>query len=173
MKKHNMEPRKIFNNVKESELFDNDDFLLEADNENEDEQEKRVTPEQIRIDSLKLALKIIKMFDKVTAEDLLSVSSKVSSYLINHQAGDEFNPADFDLDDNNSDDSEETEDVESDDFNLDDVDDFTIEDDEPTEPQKEESEESETESEDTEDDEPEDEEETNEGDGLLPDEFVI
>ena len=53
---------------------------------------KEVSPEQLRIDSLRLALKVIKLFDAVTAQDLLSVSSKISDFLINHKVGDDYNP---------------------------------------------------------------------------------
>ena len=53
---------------------------------------KEVSPEQLRIDSLRLALKVIKLFDAVTAQDLLSVSSKISDFLINHKVGDDYDP---------------------------------------------------------------------------------
>ena len=67
---------------------------------------KEVSPEQLRIDSLRLALKVIKLFDAVTAQDLLSVSSKISDFLINHKVGEDYDPNML-SGENDSDDSEE------------------------------------------------------------------
>ena len=161
-----MEPKKYYN-LKETELFDSDNFLTEGEDDEEEnsssqEQSRRVTPEQIRIDSLKLALKIIKMFDKVTAEDLLNVSSQVSSYLINHQAGSEYEPDDIKLSADNDESAENEEgdadesNIDEDNINLDDMEDFNIEDDEEENAQP-----------------SEDNEETNEFSNSLPDEFTI
>lgn len=165
-----MEPRKYDKyNEKYLKLLDEMSVLNEADDENEESQEenKRVTPEQIRVDSLKLALKVIKMFDKVTAEDLLSVSSKISEYLINHQAGNEYDPTDLQLDDNAESNEDETaEDETQDNVEFDDEE-FTIDDEpEDTEAPAENNDEDDSE-------ESSEDEETNEGEGILPDDFII
>lgn len=85
---NNLQPKK---NIKESELFDNDEFLVnEADSDNSQngndkpKQESPMDEQQLRIESLKIATKISKLFDNVQPSDLLEMSDKVYNF-IQHQ----------------------------------------------------------------------------------------
>ena len=85
---NNLQPKK---NIKESELFDNDEFLVnEADSDNakngndNPKQESPMDEQQLRIESLKIATKISKLFDNVQPSDLLEMSDKVYNF-IQHQ----------------------------------------------------------------------------------------
>ena len=85
---NNLQPKK---NIKESELFDNDEFLVkEADGDNaqngndKPKQESPMDEQQLRIESLKIATKISKLFDNVQPSDLLEMSDKVYNF-IQHQ----------------------------------------------------------------------------------------
>ena len=85
---NNLQPKK---NIKESELFDNDEFLVnEADSDNakngndKPKQESPMDEQQLRIESLKIATKISKLFDNVQPSDLLEMSDKVYNF-IQHQ----------------------------------------------------------------------------------------
>ena len=85
---NNLQPKK---NIKESELFDNDEFLVnEADSDNakngndNPKQESPMDEQQLRIESLKIATKISKLFDNVQPSDLIEMSDKVYNF-IQHQ----------------------------------------------------------------------------------------
>ena len=85
---NNLQPKK---NIKESELFDNDEILVnEADSDNakngndKPKQESPMDEQQLRIESLKIATKISKLFDNVQPSDLLEMSDKVYNF-IQHQ----------------------------------------------------------------------------------------
>ena len=85
---NNLQPKK---NIKESELFDNDEFLVnEADSDNaqngndKPKQESPMDEQQLRIESLKIATKISKLFDNVQPSDLIEMSDKVYNF-IQHQ----------------------------------------------------------------------------------------
>ena len=88
---NDLKPR--YNNgkdIRESELFDNDEFLTEVDAPNGDDTQKNQKAEnpmdeqQLRIESLKIATKISKLFDNVQPSDLLEISDKVYNF-IQHQ----------------------------------------------------------------------------------------
>ena len=80
----------VIQNIRESELFDNDEFLTEEDAPNGDDTQKTQKAEnpmdeqQLRIESLKIATKISKLFDNVQPSDLLEISDKVYNF-IQHQ----------------------------------------------------------------------------------------
>ena len=82
---NNLTPKK---NIRESELFDNDEFKMnEADGDNDKDAPKAEAPmdeQQLRIESLKIATKISKLFDNVQPSDLLEMSDKVYNF-IQHQ----------------------------------------------------------------------------------------
>ena len=85
---NNLQPKK---NIKESELFDNDEFLVnEADSDNaqngndKPKQESPMDEQQLRIESLKIATKISKLFDNVQPSDLLEMSDKVYNFIQHH-----------------------------------------------------------------------------------------
>ena len=82
---NNLQPKK---NIKESELFDNDEFLVnEADSDNakngndKPKQESPMDEQQLRIESLKIATKISKLFDNVQPSGLLEMSDKVDNFI--------------------------------------------------------------------------------------------
>lgn len=78
------------NGIRESELFDNDEFLTEEDAPNDgattqtQKAESPMDEQQLRIESLKIATKISKLFDNVQPSDLLEISDKVYNF-IQHQ----------------------------------------------------------------------------------------
>ena len=85
--------------VNESGLFDEFKFLGESEEDEQDDRAEepeshvdKVTDEQLRIDALKIAVKLSRLMNKVTAEDMLEISTKVASYLKNHQVGTEYVP---------------------------------------------------------------------------------
>lgn len=79
---NNLTPKK---NMKESELFDNDEFKMnEADGEGASEAPKSESPideQQLRIESLKIATKISKLFDNVQPSDIIEMSDKVYNFI--------------------------------------------------------------------------------------------
>ena len=132
--------KKVPKNLFETKLFDEYKFLNEAEEDDDDDEpiedeskKDKVTDEQLRIDSLKIAVKLSRLMNKVTAEDLLEISTKVSSYLKSHQVGTEYVPEDDgttpleNKDEKNSEDNLENSDVPGEDidanneFTLDDV----------------------------------------------------
>ena len=78
------------NNVRESELFDNEGLLVEEDapvdgaTTQTQKAENPMDEQQLRIESLKIATKISKLFDNVQPSDLLEISDKVYNF-IQHQ----------------------------------------------------------------------------------------
>ena len=130
--------------LNESELFDDDNFIIEddapnqggqQDNDQQNQQQAEMKDEamdeqQLHIESLKIATKIAKLFDQVTPSELLEISDKVYKFIQHQNTSGEWDPTyGFDTDENSgSADEEETpEDVEAEDFDLDDVEDITPE----------------------------------------------
>ena len=130
--------------LKESELFDDEaterelkmhissDELLKEDNEPEQQPEPKASEEamdeqQLRIESLKIAVKIAKLFDQVQPSDLIEMSDEVFKY-VQHQSltsgewdpnyglGDEETPIEDEVP---AEDEETPEDIE--DFNIEDL----------------------------------------------------
>lgn len=149
--------------LKESELFDDEaterelkmhigsDELLKEDDEPEQQPEPKTSEEamdeqQLRIESLKIAVKIAKLFDQVQPSDLIEMSDEVFKY-VQHQSltsgewdpnyglGDEETPVkdevpaededtpedieDFNIEDLENTEDEEQKDVEQDEDNAD------------------------------------------------------
>ena len=130
--------------LNESELFDDDNFIIEDDAPNQGGQQdngqqnqqqaemkdEAMDEQQLHIESLKIATKIAKLFDQVTPSELLEISDKVYKFIQHQNTSGEWDPTyGFDTDENSgSADEEETpEDVEAEDFDLDDVEDITPE----------------------------------------------
>ena len=128
--------------LNESELFDDDNFIIEDDAPNQGGQQdngqqnqqqaemkdEAMDEQQLHIESLKIATKIAKLFDQVTPSELLEISDKVYKFIQHQNTSGEWDPTyGFDTDENSgSADEEETpEDVEAEDFDLDDVEDIT------------------------------------------------
>ena len=107
-------------NVKESELFDNDEFKMnEADNAADSNAPKAENPmdeQQLRIESLKIATKISKLFDNVQPSDLLEMSDKVYNF-IQHQNNSGEYDENYGLEDNKTEETPE----EDTDFDMEDV----------------------------------------------------
>ena len=117
---NNLQPKK---NIKESELFDNDEFLVkEADGDNaqngndKPKQESPMDEQQLRIESLKIATKISKLFDNVQPSDLLEMSDKVYNFIQHQNNSGEYDES-YGLD--NQEETEETPD-ETEDFEFND-----------------------------------------------------
>ena len=130
--------------LNESELFDDDNFIIEDDAPNQGGQQdngqqnqqqaemkdEAMDEQQLHIESLKIATKIAKLFDQVTPSELLEISDKVYKFIQHQNTSGEWDPTyGFDTDENSgSADEEETpEDVEAEDFDLDDIEDITPE----------------------------------------------
>ena len=118
---NNLQPKK---NIKESELFDNDEFLVkEADGDNaqngndKPKQESPMDEQQLRIESLKIATKISKLFDNVQPSDLLEMSDKVYNFIQHQNNSGEYDES-YGLD-NQKEETEETPD-ETEDFEFND-----------------------------------------------------
>ena len=130
--------------IKESTLFD-DDELLNVDSkdlvkEDDEPQDKPAETEEapgamdeqtLRVECLKIAVKIAKLFDEVQPSDLIEMSDQVFKYVQNQDmVSGEWDPTyGFDTDETSgSADEEETpEDIDAEDFDLDDVEDTTPE----------------------------------------------
>lgn len=102
---------KLHKLVKEEILFEDEDDE-ETESESDSESVDKVTDEQLRIDSLKFSIKIGKLFNKVTPEDMLEISMKVASYLKDHQVGTDYDPAQAGDEPTKSSDEKEEESVE-------------------------------------------------------------
>lgn len=94
-----------------------EDIILEDDDDEEESDASadnvdKVTDEQLRIDALKLSIKISKLMNKVTPEDMLEISSKVASYLKDHKVGTDFVPDQAGDEPTKEEQPEETEEVE-------------------------------------------------------------
>ena len=120
---NNLQPKK---NIKESELFDNDEFLVnEADSDNaqngndKPKQESPMDEQQLRIESLKIATKISKLFDNVQPSDLLEMSDKVYNFIQHQNNSGEYDES-YGLE-NQEEETEETPD-ETEDFEFNDED---------------------------------------------------
>ena len=130
--------------LNESELFDDDNFIIEddapnqggqQDNSQQNQQQAEMKDEamdeqQLHIESLKIATKIAKLFDQVTPSELLEISDKVYKFIQHQNTSGEWDPTyGFDTDENSgsADEDETPEDVEAEDFDLDDVEDITPE----------------------------------------------
>jgi len=130
--------------LNESELFDDDNFIIEDDapnqggqqdngQQNQQQAEKKdeaMDEQQLHIESLKIATKIAKLFDQVTPSELLEISDKVYKFIQHQNTSGEWDPTyGFDTDENSgsADEDETPEDVEAEDFDLDDVEDITPE----------------------------------------------
>jgi hypothetical protein len=113
--------------VNESELFDDElglhidsDKVLKEDDEPQDENggqepepkasEEAMDEQQLRIESLKIAVKIAKLFDEVQPSDLIEMSDEVFKY-VQHQSltSGEWDPSYGLGDEENTDTEEETE----------------------------------------------------------------
>ena len=119
---NNLQPKK---NIKESELFDNDEFLVnEADSDNaqngndKPKQESPMDEQQLRIESLKIATKISKLFDNVQPSDLIEMSDKVYNFIQHQNNSGEYDES-YGLE--NQEETEETPD-ETEDFEFNDED---------------------------------------------------
>lgn len=131
--------------LNESELFDDDNFIIEDDapnqggqqpndgsqqNQQSEKKEEAMDEQQLHIESLKIATKIAKLFDQVTPSELLEISDKVYKFIQHQNTSGEWDPTyGFDTDETSgSADEEETpEDIDAEDFDLDDVEDTTPE----------------------------------------------
>ena len=130
--------------LNESELFDDDNFIIEDDAPNQGGQQdngqqnqqqaemkdEAMDEQQLHIESLKIATKIAKLFDQVTPSELLEISDKVYKFIQHQNTSGEWDPTyGFDTDENSgsADEDETPEDVEAEDFDLDDVEDITPE----------------------------------------------
>ena len=120
---NNLQPKK---NIKESELFDNDEFLVnEADSDNaqngndKPKQESPMDEQQLRIESLKIATKISKLFDNVQPSDLIEMSDKVYNFIQHQNNSGEYDES-YGLE-NQEEETEETPD-ETEDFEFNDED---------------------------------------------------
>ena len=112
---NNLQPKK---NIKESELFDNDEFLVnEADSDNaqngndKPKQESPMDEQQLRIESLKIATKISKLFDNVQPSDLLEMSDKVYNFIQHQNNSGEYDES-YGLENQEEETPDETEDFE-------------------------------------------------------------
>ena len=121
---NNLQPKK---NIKESELFDNDEFLVkEADGDNaqngndKPKQESPMDEQQLRIESLKIATKISKLFDNVQPSDLLEMSDKVYNFIQHQNNSGEYDES-YGLENQEDEETEETPD-ETEDFEFNDED---------------------------------------------------
>ena len=135
---NNLQPKK---NIKESELFDNDEFLVnEADSDNaqngndKPKQESPMDEQQLRIESLKIATKISKLFDNVQPSDLLEMSDKVYNFIQHQNNSGEYDES-YGLE--NQEETEETPD-ETEDFEFNDEDENASEEKQEGENEKEE-----------------------------------
>ena len=136
---NNLQPKK---NIKESELFDNDEFLVtEADSDNaqngndKPKQESPMDEQQLRIESLKIATKISKLFDNVQPSDLLEMSDKVYNFIQHQNNSGEYDES-YGLE-NQEEETEETPD-ETEDFEFNDEDENASEEKQEGENEKEE-----------------------------------
>ncbi len=167
--------------IKESDSFDDDEFLVEDDNVSEGDEsgsevESEVDEETIRIDSLKIAMKIAKMLDNVKIEDCIELSGLVENFLKNYVPGADIEVV-LGLKDSEDDESNEgEEDLEGGDDDMLSLEDIDSEDAEEESGNDKESDSKESDSEDfTIDDEDYDNDEkaANEGGSEIPDEFII
>lgn len=62
-----------------SKLFE-DNELFEADSEND-----KMTEEDLKIESLKIATNIAKLMSDVTTDDILTIATKVADFIRNHE----------------------------------------------------------------------------------------
>ena len=136
---NNLQPKK---NIKESELFDNDEFLVnEADSDNakngndNPKQESPMDEQQLRIESLKIATKISKLFDNVQPSDLIEMSDKVYNFIQHQNNSGEYDES-YGLE-NQEEETEETPD-ETEDFEFNDEDENASEEKQEGENEKEE-----------------------------------
>ena len=127
---NNLQPKK---NIKESELFDNDDFLVnEADDSNNSTgsktaSESPIDEQQLKIESLKIATKISKLFDNVQPSDLLEMSDKVYNFIQHQNNSGEYDDS-YGLDNTEDDNAEEETSDDSEDFEFNDEDEETSKD---------------------------------------------
>ena len=135
---NNLQPKK---NIKESELFDNDEFLVnESDSDNaqngndKPKQESPMDEQQLRIESLKIATKISKLFDNVQPSDLIEMSDKVYNFIQHQNNSGEYDES-YGLE--NQEETEETPD-ETEDFEFNDEDENASEEKQEGENEKEE-----------------------------------
>ena len=136
---NNLQPKK---NIKESELFDNDEILVnEVDSDNaqngndKPKQESPMDEQQLRIESLKIATKISKLFDNVQPSDLLEMSDKVYNFIQHQNNSGEYDES-YGLE-NQEEETEETPD-ETEDFEFNDEDENASEEKQEGENEKEE-----------------------------------
>ena len=86
-----MLPQKPLN---EGEGLNEDDALLEDilnedDDVNESAENKKMTEEELKIESLKIATNIAKLMSDVTTDDIITIADKVSGFIRDHQIGSE------------------------------------------------------------------------------------
>ena len=87
-----MLPQKPLN---EGEDLNEDEALLEDilneddDDVNESAEDKKMTEEELKIESLKIATNIAKLMSDVTTDDIITIADKVSGFIRNHQIGSE------------------------------------------------------------------------------------
>ena len=85
-----MLPKKL----NEGEALDEDDILtedelFEDDDVNESAEDKKMTEEELKIESLKIATNIAKLMSDVTTDDIITIADKASSFIRDHQIGSE------------------------------------------------------------------------------------
>jgi len=120
----------------EGHLFDSNDSLNEADNDEEVEtssgagSDNTKTEDQLRIEACKLSQKISKLMNNVTPADMLEIADACLKYIKYQKAGEDYDPT-FGLDDaenssssdeESSSESEENEEKKTDEDNLSDED---------------------------------------------------
>lgn len=85
-----MLPQKPLN---ECEDLNEDEALLEdilnEDDVNESAEDKKMTEEELKIESLKIATNIAKLMSDVTTDDIITIADKVSGFIRDHQIGSE------------------------------------------------------------------------------------
>ena len=162
--------KKVNEDIYKDIRFLTEDEDADPDNEEATEDAKKnekVTDEQLRVDSLKIAVKLSRLMNKVTAEDILEISTKVAAYLKDHQVGAEYVPAeDPDAPAEGDENVEEVEDEETEEVVDDENGDETEED------TTEETEEFTVPDEDVEDNDEEESEGADEEEFVIPDEFL-
>ena len=67
--------------LQEDELFEED--------ANESAEDKKMTEEELKIESLKIATNIAKLMSDVTTDDIITIADKVSGFIRDHQIGSE------------------------------------------------------------------------------------
>lgn len=70
-----------------SNLNEEDENLNEDEDVNESAEDKTMTEEELKIESLKIATNIAKLMSDVTTDDIITIADKVSGFIRDHQIG--------------------------------------------------------------------------------------